>query len=162
MIRELDSSDELEEALAAIAARLGELGDAKERLRSATERRASAKRTGRDRHAENALPRSEKDVDAAKERLRADRAVRVDAIGAAGRCSRDAGRKARRKSQREGGEWWERFVDYRQIITATPQRPGTRRLFLNIEELASPCCDKLIAVIVRQRRYPGAWEKRRD
>ncbi len=73
--------------------------------------------------------------------------------------SRDAVRKA---SQREGGNWWEPFEDYRQIITATPQRPGTRRLFLNIEELASPCCDKLIAVIVRQRRYPGAWEKRRD
>ena len=84
MIRELDSSDELEEALAAIAARLGELGDAKERLRIATERRASAQRTGRDRHAENALPRSEKDVDAAKERLRANRAV-FDASGAAGR-----------------------------------------------------------------------------
>ncbi len=149
MIRELDSSDELEEALAAIAARLGELGDAKERLRIATERRASAKRTGRDRHAENALPRSEKDVDAAsKEWLRADRAVRVDAIGAAGRCSRDAVRKALRKSQREGGNWWERFVGYRQIITATPQRPSTRRLLLDIEEL--------------ERRYPGAWAKRRD
>ncbi len=147
MIRELDSSNELEEALAAIAARLAELGDAKERLRIATERRASAKRTGRDRHAENALPRSEKDVDAAKERLRADRAV-VDAIGAAGRCSRDTVRKARRKSQREDGEWWERFVGYRQIITATPQRPGTPRLFLHIEEL--------------ERRYPGAWAKRRD
>jgi len=148
MIRELDSSDGLEEALAAIAARIAELRDAKERLRIATERRALAKRTGRDRHAGNALPRSEKDVDAAsKERLRADRAV-VDAIGAAGRCSRDTGRKARRKSQREGGEWWERFVDYRQIITATPQRPGTRWLFLHIEEL--------------ERRYPGAWAKRRD
>ncbi len=79
-----------------------------------------------------------------------------------GAGSRDAVRKALRKSQREDGNWWERFVDYRQITTATPQRPGTRRLFLNIEELASPCCDKLIAVIVRQRRYPGAWEKRRD
>ncbi len=65
-----------------------------------------------------------------------------------GAGSRNAVRKALRKSQREGGNWWERFVDYRQIITATPQRPGTRRLLLDIEEL--------------ERRYPGAWAKRRD
>ena len=65
-----------------------------------------------------------------------------------GAGSRDSVRKALRKSQREDGEWWERFVDYRQIITATPQRPGTRRLFLDIAEL--------------ERRYPGAWAKRRD
>jgi len=65
-----------------------------------------------------------------------------------GAGSRGAVRKAPRKSQREGGKWWKRFVDYRQIITATPQRPGTRRLLLDIEEL--------------ERRYPGAWAKRRD
>ncbi len=138
-------------AFAAIADRLGKLRKVEGRLSIAEERRASAIRTGKDRQAEDAFRRAKTAVDAAKKGLHAECAV-FDAIGAARDCTPDASRKALKKSEKsqDGGKRWERFVDYRQIVTATPQRPGTRRLFLDIEEL--------------ERRHPGAWERltRRD
>jgi len=140
-------------AFAAIGARLGKLRDAEKRLDTATARRASAIRTGRKPQGPDALLRqAETAVDAAKKGLRADCVV-FAAIGAARECTSSAVAKALKKSEKlkqQGGKPWERFVDYRQIVTATPQRPGTRRIYFDAEEL--------------KRRHPGEMERltRRD